>query len=345
MRRIHFLTTVGLVAFGGLTLPKAAQADVVTLRIADSLPNGHIIHQVMTKPFIEAVEKESKGQIKIQHFPGEQLGKAKDLLALTQSGVADIGYIGPSYQSDKMPLSSALELPGAFADYCQGMSALWAMTHDGGYLQTKEFAPNRVIPIMTLMLPPYQVLLSSAKPIESLQSLVGLKVRSAGGAMDFVLKDLSMVPIRMTPPEIYEALSRGTIDGALLPYQSANSYGITSMLKSGSRSENFGTVVLTYSVGETKWRQLPEDVRATLMRVGKEVSLSSCKGFLKAEDEGYKKAEDAGMKTIRFSPADKKELESAFSKAAQDWAVSLDKRGKPGTEALSAVKKALGEAR
>jgi TRAP-type C4-dicarboxylate transport system substrate-binding protein len=323
----------------------AAYADPTTLRLADSLPSGHIIHRVVTYPFIEALEKASNGQIHIQHFPGEQLGKAKDLLTLTQTGVADIGYVGPSYQSDKMPLSSAMELPGAFTDYCQGTRALWNLTHDGGYLETKEFAPNHIIPLLTLMLPPYQVVLASGKKVQSLKDLSGLKVRSAGGAMDFTLKNLDMVPVRMTPPEVYEALSRGTIDGAVFPYESAFSYGLFNKLKSGTHNENFGTVVLTYSIGEAKWKKLPEATRATLMKIGKETSIAACKQFLISEEAAFKKTVASGMSVIELSASDKKSLAVEFSKSAKDWAGSLDKRGKPGTEALAAVQKAISEAK
>jgi TRAP-type C4-dicarboxylate transport system substrate-binding protein len=90
----------------------AAPADTITLRLADSLPVGHVIQQVITKPFIDAVEKRTNGTVSISHFPAEQLGKASDLLRLTQAGVADIAYIVPSYTSDKMPLSAVAELPG-----------------------------------------------------------------------------------------------------------------------------------------------------------------------------------------------------------------------------------------
>ena len=323
-------------------LPARAQT---TLRMADSLPAGHIIHQVLTKPFIDAVDKASRGQVRILHFPGEQLGKAKDMLALTQSGVTDIGYIGPSYASDKMPLSSALELPGAFSDYCQGSRTLWALTHDGGYLETHEFAPNHIVVLITFMLPSYQVLLGNGKNVQSLKDLAGMKIRSGGGAMDFMLKDLDMVPVRMTPPEIYEALSRGTVDGALLPYESAVSYGVATKLKSGTNKENFGSVVLTYGIGDTRWKQLPEGVRATLMQAGRDVSLGACTGFQKAEDAAYDKTKAMGMKTIVLGAADKKDLATAFAKASNEWAASVDKRGKPGTETLAAVRKALAEAK
>src|SRR5574340_118633 len=108
---------------------EAMAAGVIELRIADSIPTGHLIHRVITKPFMEGVEKATKGQVKFKHFPGEQLGKAKDMLMLTQSGMTDIGYVGPAYVSDKLPLTAVLELPGAFSSYHQGNKVLWEMTH------------------------------------------------------------------------------------------------------------------------------------------------------------------------------------------------------------------------
>ncbi|WP_296943740.1 TRAP transporter substrate-binding protein DctP [uncultured Massilia sp.] len=322
-----------------------AMAQDVTLRVADSLPSGHIIHQIATKPFLDAVARMSQGRIKLQHFPGEQLGKAKDLLMLTQAGVADIGYIGPSYQSDKMPLSSALELPGMIADDCQGARALWALTHDGGYLEKNEFAPNRVVPLLTMVLPPYQILLASGKKVATLKDLSGLKVRSAGGAMDFMVKSLDMVPVRMTPPEVYESLSRGTVDGAIFPYQSANSYGFANKIKTGTYKENFGTVVLTYSIGAMKWQQLPQATRAILMKAGQEVSLSACTRFKTAESEAFKKTTALGMKPLELGAADDQALSAIFARVATDWAASLDRRGKPGTPTLNAVRQALSSAK
>src|SRR5690606_39494548 len=56
----------------------------------------------------------SQGRIEFQYFPAEQLGKAKDLLTLVQSGAADIVDISPSYISDKFALSSVAELPAMF---------------------------------------------------------------------------------------------------------------------------------------------------------------------------------------------------------------------------------------
>jgi TRAP-type C4-dicarboxylate transport system substrate-binding protein len=321
--------------------PTVAAAQTVTLRIADSFPSGHIFHKVLTHPFMDEVEKVSKGTIKFQFFPGQQLGKAKDMLRLTQTDVVDIGTVMPDYVSEKMPLSAAFELPGIFADYCQGVRAFWAATHGNGFLAKNEFGPNKIVPVITFMLPKYQMIIASRNQFGSLKDFTGLKVRSSGGLMDFVLRDLDMVPVHMTPPQVYEGLSRGTIDAAMLPYNSAKSYGLMPLLKSGTIGMSFGTVVATYSVGINKWNQLPPKVRTTLMDVGHQVSMAACTKFLSAEGKAIEEAKAKGIKLIKFSPADTKTIDAAFEKAAREWVASLNRRGKPGTAALATAKQEI----
>ena len=66
----------------GLRPHRPAQ-EKITLRLADSLPSGHVIHELVAKPFMELVTKATNGQVTFQHFPSEQLGKAKDMAQLT----------------------------------------------------------------------------------------------------------------------------------------------------------------------------------------------------------------------------------------------------------------------
>jgi TRAP-type C4-dicarboxylate transport system substrate-binding protein len=331
-----------LMAFAAIA-PNSARADELTiaLRLADSLPVGHIIHEAVTKPFIEAVEKRTDGKVKIAHYPAEQLGKAKDLLRLTQSGVVDIGYIVPSYASDKMPLTAVAELPGGFRNACQGTAAYWALTRDGHFLAEKEFVPNGIRPLITFALPNYQILLSTHKAVNSLADIEGLKIRTAGGALDLMMRSIKAVPIRMSPPEIYESMSRGTLDGAMLGYQSAVSYDIIGLLKTGTLNEPLSSVVITYSISTAKWKALPEPVRTVLAEEGERITQESCAKFAHTEEQALAKARDKGIKLIHFSAEDEKSMETMFEAVSQDWAAGLDGRGKPGSEALKVWKAAL----
>jgi hypothetical protein len=45
---------------------------------------------------------------------------------------------------------------------------------------------------------------------------------------------------------------------------------------------------------------------------------------------------------VRWSAADKKEMDGVLTSVANEWASELDKRGKPGSEVLKAVLEARG---
>src|SRR6476619_1633364 len=150
-RRTILASTV-LVAMAG---PAAAQ-EKITLRLAESLPAGHVIHELVAKPFMELVTKGTNGQVTFQHYPAEQLGKAKDMAQLTVAGVADVSYIVPSYSSEKYPLTAVAELPGIFDTACQRSLAIYNISHNVATLKATESGPNHLRPLVTIALPAYQ---------------------------------------------------------------------------------------------------------------------------------------------------------------------------------------------
>src|ERR1700733_3217532 len=210
--QLRKLTGVAVVLLAASASSSPAQ-EKIGLKLADSLPAGHVIHELVAKPFMELVTKATNGQVTFQHFPSEQLGKAKDMAQLTAMGVAALSHIVPSYSSDKFPLTAVAELPGVFETECQGSLAFYKISHNGGVLETKEFAPNQLRPLVTLALPAYQVQLATSREIKTAKDLEGLKIRTTGGAMDLMMRSIGGVPVRMAAPEIYESLTRGTLDG------------------------------------------------------------------------------------------------------------------------------------
>lgn len=333
-------TALAALILGG-SVSAASAEDKIVLKLADSLPAGHVIHEMVAKPFMELVTKATNGQVTFQHFPSEQLGKAKDMAQLTALGVMDLAYIVPSYSSDKFPMTAVGELPGIFETECQGSLAFYKISHNGGILETKEFGPNGLRPLVTIALPAYQIQLGTGRVVKSAEDLKGLKIRTTGGAMDLMMRSIGGIPVRMAAPEIYESLTRGTLDGLIFSYQSSVSYEFGKMLKSGTEGQNFGTAILTYSMGENKFKSLPENVRKALVEAGEQTTRESCKRFEDGEKAATEKIKSQGMKVIEFGPDDKKVFDAAFKTVAEDWVKDLDKRGKPGTETFKAFTDAL----
>lgn len=316
------------------------QEKKIVLRVADAFPLGHYIAEHAAKYWMDAVKRSSGGAVDFEYYPAEQLGKAKDLLALTVSGVADVGYVAPSNVSDKMPLSAVAELPGGFPTSCAGTLAYWKIAKDG-ILAQKELEPNGVRLLFTLALAPYQIF--ARQKFDSLKSIEGLKIRTTGGAMDTTVRKLKAVSVKMPGPEINEALSRGTIDAGVFPYASVLSWKWDAHARFATVGENFGSFIASYVISETRWKKLPENVQKIMLEAGEAATRNACAQVDKSIDADIEKLQQRGVTLVKFSTADKKEIESLLATVSTEWAEALDKRGKPGSEALKAFRAALAQ--
>jgi len=319
----------------------AAQAQTTTkIKIADSFPVGHYLPKYITTPMMEKLKANpaAKG-IEFEYYPAEQMGKAKDFLSLVQSGVIDIAYVAPGFVSDKMPLSVVSELPLEFSGSCQGTMAYWNLAKPGGLLDKKEFAPNGVRLLFTIVLPPYQII--TRKPFSNLKEIEGMKIRASGSAKELVLKKLKAIPVLMPTPDVYESLSRGTIDGVLFPFNSLAPYEIHKLSKTGTIGENFGTFVANWVISEKRFQSLPPAVQQDLTAMGEQLTKAACTQVEKDEAGDIEKVKAAGVKLTPLSAADKATVATVMHDVAKDWADTLDKRGKSGTEVLNAFKAGL----
>ena len=320
-----------------VTGPTSAQTKI---KVADSFPVGHYLPKYFTTPMMERLKADpaAKG-LEFEYYPAEQLGKAKDMLSLTQSGLVDIAYVGPGFVSDKMPLSVVAELPLPYTGSCQATLAYWSLAKPGGLLDKKEFAPNGVRLLFTIVLPPYQVI--TRKPFSTLADIEGMKIRASGSAKELLLKKLKAVPVLMPTPEVYESLSRGTIDGVLFPFNSLAPYEIDKLSKTGTIGSNFGSYVSNWVISEKRYQSLPPALQKDLSAMGDELTHSVCKKVEQDEAGDIEKTRAAGVKLTPLSPADAQTLHRVAAEVATEWAQNLDRRGKSGTEVLSAFKAGL----
>lgn len=332
-------------SMAALLLAGTAWAEPVKLRVADSFPNGHFISEKITKPWIAKIQERTKGELALEYYPAEQLGKAKDILALTGSGVVDIGYVAPAFVGDKLPLSVVAELPLDFKSSCEATPAFYKLSTGNGILAKQEFEPNKVRVLWTVVLVPYQVALGPKAKLEGLKSLQGIKLRTTGGAKEIAIRELGAVPVQIPSPEVYEAVTRGTVDGALWPYTSVYSYGMETAFKSATVGENFGSFVVTYVINERKWKSLPPKVQQAITEVSEQTLKVAC-DVSDAEDvEAIAKLRKAGWNIVQLSPADHKELVGKMGKVSREWAEGLDKRGKPGSQVLKEYEQELAKHR
>ena len=307
-------------------------ADPIRLRVADSLPAEHYLVRLVLKPWMDEVTKRSNGAVTFTHYPNQQLGKAADLLRLTQTGLVDIGYITPSYVSDKMPVSEVAQLPGQFDQVCPGTTAYWRSARTG-VIARADYAPNKIRLLIATMLSPYHVF-TRQTPVHTTSDLAGLKLRTTGGAQDLTVRAFGGVPVRMAAPDAYESLSRGTMDGLLFPLDSVLSYSLEKLVHHGTDGVSFGSVVVAYSIGLDTWNRLPPEIRRVMDEVSEEREPILCRQIQAEELVARRKLEASGVAFAPLPEATVTEIRAKLTGIAVEWASGLDARGKPGTEAL-----------
>lgn len=307
----------------------AQAADPVRLRVADSFPKGHFLVKLILEPWMAEVSKRTGNAVTFEHYPAQQLGKAADMLKLTQTGVADIGYVAPGYTSDKMPVSEVAMLPGAFEHSCQGTLAYWKLARNG-VIAEQDYASNKIRLLLAVALPQYRIF-TVKQPVKDVADVTGLKLRATGGAQDLTLRALGAVPVRMAGPDAYESLARGTMDGLLFPLESVIAYGADKLVKYSTDGVGFGSFMVSYSISDAAWNKLSPEIQKAMIDVAEEMLPSACQDVQKGDESTKKTLEAAG---VRFEPLPPQKFNELMKGVAKTWAEGLDSRGKRGSDAL-----------
>ena len=319
---------------------KVEPAKKYVIKAADGFPAAHVFTTNALKPFMSGVENATNGRVKFEHFPSGQLGKQADMLEILKSGVADFAFIGPSYMSGKLPLSSAFELPGIYPDAVVATEALLNLAQKG-VLYDQEFSKQKVTPVLAIGYSPYNI--CGKKPIRRVADMKGLAIRGAGVSMELAVSALGGTLVNIIPQEMYEAALRGTVDGLALSIESWNSYKIQEVVKYATNGMNLTGWIGVYCFNDKTWKKFPDDIKNIIIAEGKKAT-NGCGTFIKTAGANFQKQfEKDGVVFNELTPDAKKEFRSVLQPVEAQWLKTMDGRGYDGKAVLAAVKAELAK--
>lgn len=319
----------------------AAWADTVTLRMASYLPPEHFGTKLIINPLIAKITEYTGGSVTVQNFPGGQLANAPGTLNAVKSGIANMGFVGVGYVGDAMPLSTIAELPGAFSDLEKGHAAYWQLVQDK--LVEAEFLPNKVRPIMMNLLPQTQLVLAKNIEINSLADLAGLKIRVPHATAGDAISALGMVPVEMPISDLYLALERGTVDGAINLTASVPSYKLEEVAKVVTTNLSMGSIGFFLVIAESDWQKLTPEQQEQVARAGAEVGTASSATFVKVNAGSEKKLTDAGMTMVTVPESVVAEINAALASVGQNWVETVGARNPMAAEVSAAYNELLAK--
>jgi len=328
-RPLLTLTAIGSIAFG------AAVSAQTTLNLVHGSPAKHVITKEFVEPWMACVQDRAGDKVKFNYFPSGQLAKLKELLPALDRGVADVAPVPIGYYSDKLPLNGVSMLPG-LGGTSEDIVTAYAKTIKSDEL-TNEFAANGIVPISVMAFPPYQIV-SVSEEIKTPEQFEGKVIRSAGGAMDLVIKSMGGSPAAISIGDTYVALQRGTADGTISALASVDGYKLQELAKAISTNGSFGTFVNVMSVRQDKWDAMDDATKQVFVDCGQEIQLQSAQNLDNAGAGLAKKFGEAGVEMFAFTPEQVQSMSGTLGAVHQDWVERLNGRGLPAEVVLETYK-------
>ena len=197
-----------------IALMPSVYAQEVVLKLHHPLPTSSTAHKKVLQPWCDKIAAESKGRIKCQIFPSMQLGgTAPQLYDQVKDGVVDLTWTIPNYSAGRFPLIEVFELPFMAQDAEGASKAVWT------YVEQHDTAEFKDVKPLAFHLHGGGMFHMIKKPIVKRADLAGLKVRAPTRQTNKFIAALGATPVGMPIPQVAEALSKGVIDGTLLPYE------------------------------------------------------------------------------------------------------------------------------
>ena len=184
-------------------------ADAAELRMSNQWAETTAGAKV-DKWWVKEIAKRTNGEIKIKIFWAGVLGKAKENLGLIQQGAIDLAAMSPGYFPAELPFHAAPNsIPMAMAKVEQATALMERLLVEVPEYD-KEAKRNGMKALFFHHLNPYQLVCKDH--IKGLADMKGKKVRTWGKDMPRMVQAAGGVPVTLGLGDLYEGLSRGTVD-------------------------------------------------------------------------------------------------------------------------------------
>ncbi len=337
MKRRTLVQGAAATALGFPHLAGFAQQSV-TLKFHTFMAPLSNVWLSMHKPWMDKVEKDSGGRIKFEAYPAMQLGGTPvQLYDQARDGVVDVVWTLPGNTAGRFPRIEAFELPFMMNNAEATSKAYWE------FVQTHapdEFKDTHVI---ALQVHGPGMFHSTNKQIKSVADLRGMKVRGPTRQVTKLLGSVGATPVGMPLPGIPDALSKGTIEACVIPWEVVPSVKVHELTKFHSEFAPTGpalyTTTFVMTMNKARYDSLAPDLKKVIdANSGMATSAWLGKTQQGNDPAGRKSATDRNNTLYTFSAAETQEFVKRSSHVDEEWVADMDKRGFKGAQLLEAAK-------
>ena len=234
---------------------EAPPTGVIELKVANYFP-APASQSTVLEEFCRELEKRTGGRVKVDYFAGGSLLTSTAMFDGIIEGIADIGYSHVYYTPGRMPVTELAGLP-------LGYPSAWVSSHalNDFYneFKPKEFDEVRVL-WMNTSTP--SGISTAKKPVRTLEDLKGLTIRAPGLPGD-IITALGGTPAPTPMIEVYDAISKGVIDGEASNFETLKSFNFAEVVKYETSCWQITNPYPFYvAMNKDSYAKMPSDIKA-----------------------------------------------------------------------------------
>lgn len=289
---ITFFRLTGASAMAVLLMTQGVFAE--TWRMATKMPVDSPEGKIFSK-FAELVSENTNGELTIEVFPNEQLGKEDAVLEQMQAGIVNIYAEGFGYMRKWAPELSWISPAFVFDDYDHWVRFMDTDLVKGWFDEAAETSGVGPLGSPTAVLRgPYRVMASN-KPVSGLDDIAGLKLRMHPDKLAIATWDHLGAEVLTLPwTETYQSISKGIVEAVNSPVSLVESMRFNEVAPYITRHDEYWQSI-GFMMNLKAYEALPEDVRAGLLKAYEQTGDYSKEILDGATKESLERMEKAGV--------------------------------------------------
>lgn len=337
--RIHLLLLLVFAVTCMVTATGFAQEKAITLKITNWFPVGHK-QDTLLKAWGQELEKRSGGKIKASYHAAGTLVPAAQSYDAVVKGIADVGNQVLGYAMGRFPFMQVLDLPIGFPS---GKAPTEIANAVYNKFKPKELDDVKVLWLHSM---PDGLLHTRDKPVRKLEDIQGLRIRCFGSNAKFVGL-LGAAPVAIPAPDVYDALSKGVLDGMVWSYEALKGFRVGEHIKySTDNSSTAYGAVFVVCMSKRKWASLPPDVQKVVDEMSQEYIGKYGQMWTDINEEGKIWLKERGVEFISLSPEEQARWYDKGAKpVVEAYVKEMKEKGLPGEEAMKFLEERFKEYR
>lgn len=316
-----------------LLLPTIASGQAVRLTIANEYPATSIQGEADAR-FAREVTERSGGRIQIAHQYDASSGvRSKDMVEAIGRGALPIGntYMGALGAVDPVFLLPSLPFVATTAEQGKALADIARPAYERALARHNQ---------TLLFLSPWPAAgLWANKPIDSVDALKGLRLRTADSSGVLAFKAAGAVPVQVSFADAIPQLKSGQLDAVLSSGDGGAGARLMEVLRHFTAIE-YAVTMSMVTINADAWNALDPALQQAVLAAAADTEARQWEIMKTRVAANYTRMRSAGVSiTTELSPDYRQALRAAGQVAVDDW---VQKMGPAAAPILDAYRQRLG---